>query len=86
MHILNENHDGGKNLLGHAVIIKKLPLSLDFWQLCQFHYSAGLNLNSIFQKNVKLSFASGCIERLAGRRFFCMIRRNRWEKGKVTDL
>ena len=42
MHILNENHDGGKNLLGHAVIIKKSTLSLAckdrliFWQLCQF--------------------------------------------------
>ena len=24
MYILNENHDGGKNLLGHAVIIKKI--------------------------------------------------------------
>ena len=87
MYILNENHDGGKNLLGHAVIIKKIyTLSYlqgptDFLATLPISPKFNVNLNSI-RKMSNWVCESTVVERF----FFCMIRRNRWEKRDVTDL
>ena len=87
MYILNENHDGGKNLLGHAVIIKKIyTLSYlqgptDFLATLPISPKFNVNLNSI-RKMSNWVCESTVVEHF----FFCMIRRNRWEKRDVTDL
>ena len=80
MYILNENHDGGKNLLGHAVIIKKIyTLSYlqgptDFLATLPISPKFNVNLNSIRK------MSNWVCESTVVVRFFCMIRRNRWEK------